>query len=401
MKKSIIYSVSLALIAIIAISWTSSPDWGFYGHRKINRMAVFALPSDMIGFYKKNIEYITDHAVDPDKRRYATKHEAVRHYIDIDHWDTIPFHKVPRNFSDALIKYGQFRLVNASDTLDLSLDIRNDSFFLSQNDALWLEGKSYEWRRFFDTLYRPQYYEDRKVIDGISFDSYWQSNLMESGEYELEFVDKFSEYGILPYHLVQHFHKLKRAFQRQDPDAVLRESAEIGHYIGDAHVPLHTTVNYNGQLTDQVGIHAFWESRLPELFAEDKYDFLVGRAEFITDLESYVWKIITDSHRLLDDVLSLEKELSQTYPQDQQYCYDERLQRTVRIECEEYAAAYHQAMGDMVERRMQDAVRSIADFWYTAWTLGGQPDMDEWYDQLPSREDTEYNFIGGAHDARG
>lgn len=132
MKKSIIYSVSLALIAIIAISWTSSPDWGFYGHRKINRMAVFALPSDMIGFYKKNIEYITDHAVDPDKRRYATKHEAVRHYIDIDHWDTIPFPKVPRNFSDALIKYGQFRLVNASDTLDLSLDIRNDSFFLSQ-----------------------------------------------------------------------------------------------------------------------------------------------------------------------------------------------------------------------------------------------------------------------------
>ena len=61
-------------------------SWGFYGHKKINRMAVFTLPPEMIGFYKKNIEYITEHAVDPDKRRYSTEGEAARHYIDIDHY---------------------------------------------------------------------------------------------------------------------------------------------------------------------------------------------------------------------------------------------------------------------------------------------------------------------------
>ncbi|MCB9291128.1 MAG: hypothetical protein H6560_27735 [Lewinellaceae bacterium] len=52
-------------------------------------MAAFTLPPEMIGFFKKNIEFITEHAVDPDKRRYATRHEAVRHYIDIDHWGCI------------------------------------------------------------------------------------------------------------------------------------------------------------------------------------------------------------------------------------------------------------------------------------------------------------------------
>jgi len=59
--------------------------WGFFGHKRINRMAVFTLPPELVGFYKYHIEYITEHAVDPDKRRYAVEGEAPRHYIDIDH----------------------------------------------------------------------------------------------------------------------------------------------------------------------------------------------------------------------------------------------------------------------------------------------------------------------------
>ena len=53
--------------------------WGFYGHRKINYYACFLLPPDMLVFYKKHIDYITEHAVDPDKRRYSDPEEAPRH----------------------------------------------------------------------------------------------------------------------------------------------------------------------------------------------------------------------------------------------------------------------------------------------------------------------------------
>ena len=88
------------------------PLWGFFGHKKINRMAVFTLPPDMIAFYKKNIEYITNHAVDPDKRRYAIKHEAMRHYIDLDQYGKTPFNTLPRNWVDALGKYSQLILIN-------------------------------------------------------------------------------------------------------------------------------------------------------------------------------------------------------------------------------------------------------------------------------------------------
>ena len=66
------------------------------------------------------------------------------------------------------------------------------------------------------------------------------------------------------------------AFIEKDSDKILKYSADLGHYIADAYVPLHTTENYNGQLTGQKGIHAFWESRLPELFSED-YNYLVDK----------------------------------------------------------------------------------------------------------------------------
>lgn len=69
----------------VSLSVTHTPKramWGFFGHKKINRISIFTLPNKMFGFYKEHIEYITEHAVDPDKRRYAVDGEAPCHYID-------------------------------------------------------------------------------------------------------------------------------------------------------------------------------------------------------------------------------------------------------------------------------------------------------------------------------
>ena len=40
----------------------------------------------MMVFFKPNIDYLTDHAADPDMRRYAVSWEAPRHYIDLDEY---------------------------------------------------------------------------------------------------------------------------------------------------------------------------------------------------------------------------------------------------------------------------------------------------------------------------
>ena len=103
--RIVLPSIFFGMIILLLTAMVKPEAWGFYGHRLINRMAVFTLPPELIGFYKKNIEYITEHAIDPDKRRYAIKHEGGRHYIDIDQWDKIPFLNVPRDFEEAIIKH--------------------------------------------------------------------------------------------------------------------------------------------------------------------------------------------------------------------------------------------------------------------------------------------------------
>ena len=78
--------------------------WGFYGHQQINKYAVFVLPPEMFGFYKQNIEFLTVHAVDPDKRRYANADEAARHFIDLDRYGENPFDSLPIYWNEAIKK---------------------------------------------------------------------------------------------------------------------------------------------------------------------------------------------------------------------------------------------------------------------------------------------------------
>lgn len=384
-KKIFFLFCTCAMIILFLNTSTNNTknEWGFFGHRRINRMAIFTLPQEMMPFYRHHLEYITDHAVDPDKRRYATKHEAVRHYIDIDHWGTSPFPEVPREFTEALIRYGEIQLVGHNDdtirmTANSILNAERGQdtvlFSVSHPDLpLFLPLK--EYKEYWRTSIMPQYYEDEWVAP---LDITCEMLGIDAKKWKkIVVIDHFSEYGIVPYHLVKTQRKLQKAFERKDLKSILRVSAEIGHYIGDAHVPLHTTENYNGAMTNQIGIHAFWESRLPELFADETYDYFVGRADYIPEKRAYFWKVVFDSHALLDSVMAIEKHLSLTYPSDQQYCYEERLERTVRTQCEAYATTYHKAMDGMVETRMRDAIHSIGSVWFTAWVDAGQPDLTQ------------------------
>jgi hypothetical protein len=379
MKNKLFLSAILFSLFLMGSSFALHTDeWGFWGHRRINRMAVFILPTEMISFYKQNIEYVTEHAVDPDKRRYATKFEAVRHYIDIDHWGTYPFDNVPREFDDALMKFSPFYVVNTSgDTLSLEQQVIDGQkkLVLREGSEIYETDYSKSYRPFFRNYIRPQYFEDIWIVECDSLNSLFglAPGTIDCQEAFIE--DRFSEYGISPYFLPIIQNQLTEAFRNKNISRILRLSAEIGHYIGDAHVPLHTTENYNGQLTNQVGIHAFWESRIPELFADKEYDYFVGKATYIDDPKAYYWEVVLESHQLVDSVLAIEKSLSELFPPDKQYCYEERLGRTIRTQCKEYAAAYQERMGGMVEERMRNAIQSIGSAWYTAWIDAGQPNL--------------------------
>src|SRR3546814_18777866 len=74
--SSDVCSSDLLPIAMITVVLLSS--WGFHAHKLINRMAVFTLPTDVAGFYKNHVDYMTEHAVDADKRCYADSSEERR-----------------------------------------------------------------------------------------------------------------------------------------------------------------------------------------------------------------------------------------------------------------------------------------------------------------------------------
>lgn len=333
-------------------------EWGFWGHRKINFMAVFTLPEEMLPLFKKEILYLSEHAVDADKRRYAAKEEAIRHYIDLDHYPPEP----PKHWLTAKESFTKV-IVNKGDTLEYYPNIKS-------LEVLYPACYKYLFSRLHQNYYEYHWsenYEDSSVL--ITF--------------ELE--DTLIQHGVVPYQVPILYRRLVAAMKNHEISLILRLAADIGHYIADAHVPLHTTSNYDGQLTDQVGLHAFWESRIPELFAEKEYDFFVGKAEYRSDIPSFMWQIVKESFRLVDSVIMIEKRLSTQYPSDRQYCYEERIQQTVRVPCPEYAALYQQTMGGMVQKRMQDAILAVGSIWYTAWVDAGQPDLlqEKWAGWTP------------------
>jgi hypothetical protein len=92
-------------VLLLSLQATCCFCWGFYAHKKINYYAVFLLPPEMMVLYKPHIDFLTEHAVDPDKRRYAVPVEAARHYIDIDHYGAYPYDSLPRNWTATVAKF--------------------------------------------------------------------------------------------------------------------------------------------------------------------------------------------------------------------------------------------------------------------------------------------------------
>src|SRR3546814_13171512 len=98
--SSDVCSSDLLPIAMITVVLLSS--WGFHAHKLINRMAVFTLPTDVAGFYKNNVDYMTEHAVDADKRCYEDSAEPPRHFIAADEYGNPPFDSITIHWTAAV-----------------------------------------------------------------------------------------------------------------------------------------------------------------------------------------------------------------------------------------------------------------------------------------------------------
>lgn len=239
----------------------------------------------------------------------------------------------------------------------------------------------------------------RHFIDLDRYGNYPFSNLPRSWKEARENIpaDTLQANGIGPWWIQEMMYRLEQAFRGQDQRAILKLSADIGHYLADAHVPLHASSNHNGQLSGQEGIHGFWESRLPELLAENSWDFFVGKALYLKNPASFIWQRVFESAAAADTVLQLEARLNAETRPDRKYAFEPRNGRILRQYSLSYALAYNQLLNNMVERRMQQSILAVASFWYTAWVNAGQPDLGKLQSLPVSAADSlEYEALNRA-----
>lgn len=183
--------------------------------------------------------------------------------------------------------------------------------------------------------------------------------------------------GTLPWHLLALRGQLVDAMAARKPVEILRLSAEVSHYMADAHVPLHCHPNYNGQLTGQLGVHALWETAVPATGlprwllqpSRLKPDAPYGRDHW----HGYIWDLIRKGYDQADTVLRAEQEQRRNLPPSDWYMPSGKGLRGG------YSLAFQQGfikrMQGMVQRNMLAASRAIALFWFGAWVEAGQPQL--------------------------
>lgn len=164
--------------------------------------------------------------------------------------------------------------------------------------------------------------------------------------------------GTVPWAIAAALEAMTDAFVSREWPRVVLLAADIGHYVADSHQPLHLTLNYDGQLTGQAGLHARYESAMTEIYMR-RFVPRPGRASaYVYPLEA-VFEWIEAIYPGAGQVLTADERataaangLSGTFP---------------------YYEALWREMGTDTERWVRDASVAVSCMWLTAWRAAGSP----------------------------
>ena len=162
--------------------------------------------------------------------------------------------------------------------------------------------------------------------------------------------------GVIPWVIDWWITDLVSLMQAEDWNSVWQIAAELGHYVADSHQPLHLTLNYNGQLTDNYGIHSRYETHMINPYLDEILLSDTTGSYWESPLDS-VFNYIEDVFPIVDLVMVADDRASQ--------------------EDSDYNATYYSMMwedlGDTTIWALQKAVVDLASIWYTAWIDAGSP----------------------------
>ncbi len=94
-------------------------------------------------------------------------------------------------------------------------------------------------------------------------------------------------------------------------DSMVKQTmSDLGHYVGDAHQPLHCTANYDGQFTNNRGIHSRYESSMINAY-QDQITIHPDSVHFISTPLDYAFDYIYRSNSYVDSVMAADNAAKQ------------------------------------------------------------------------------------------
>ncbi|MDR0993550.1 MAG: hypothetical protein LBN38_03150 [Verrucomicrobiota bacterium] len=176
------------------------------------------------------------------------------------------------------------------------------------------------------------------------------------------------ELGIAPWVILELLQQMSEAMRTNDWMWAARCGATMGHYVGDLHMPLHCTRNYNGQETGQYGVHTRMEIDMTKAFFR-KENMRVKRGKYLEDPFHSVLTWVDESVQQIPLILNS----------------DIIAKRTAggRTDNEAYYLKFWELMEEAIMGRISDAASNLASLWYTAWVDAGKPAIPAPFDELP------------------
>jgi len=138
-----------------------------------------------------------------------------------------------------------------------------------------------------------------------------------------------------------------------DWEELIPIAAAAAHYIEDLHNPLHTTMNYDGDLSGNSGIHSRYESTMVSRNLS-QLTFTPTQAEYLPSVIDFVFDGIEDRYHHVAEIMAADD----AAPSSSSTAY--------------YNSLWAQT-GMFTKTLFQDAAEAVAASWYTAWVNAGSP----------------------------
>ncbi|MFN3967101.1 MAG: hypothetical protein ACK4JE_05340 [Endomicrobiia bacterium] len=199
-----------------------------------------------------------------------------------------------------------------------------------------------------------RHYIDLDVFEPEPFD-----NLPKKYE---EFVEKYTaeeveENGLLPWVIIEYLDLMTINMKKNRWPEVFACAYALGHYVADAHQPLHTTMNYDGQYTGDTGIHERYESTMINFYLDEIKIEKIKKIKYISNPLDFVFDFLKDSYSKIGPILDADTKYKKYFEKEPEKYYEFLWKDTKKI----------------TQEQINKAIYAFCCLCYTAWVNAGKP----------------------------